>query len=293
MVNILYIVRNVMNILMNAQGSVSPYNNYCDGYGNHGASGNNYFLGVVLGIGVAPLELGHAGSVLLDEINAFDRAEVEDTTIGQINMTIVSSFCGPQGVIWGYDVVKASNLKQHISYAPKNIATKNKSIPIYSIKPMIDATKALFGTVKKPHFPLIPGSHVPCAGKNKKGLGPIHIYAAIGIGIPKDRDKNACLLMEDIGFLPLEERHKGDMNKKRGEVLHGMAKSIVAIGENQLAEYEEIYVGMKDVNVKKNEVGCALVAAPYFTLAKNAIPDGNAENLVKQNLTQWTKNINH
>src|SRR5690606_19271134 len=96
-------IRNKDVLLQNA---ISPYENYCDGYGNLSSSGNSYILGLTLGIGVAKKQSSHHGSKMLDEINAFDLAEVSGPYIGQLNMSIVSSFCGVQGLIWEYYIAK-------------------------------------------------------------------------------------------------------------------------------------------------------------------------------------------
>ena len=52
------------------KGSISSYDYYCDGFGSPGASGNNYILGIVLGVGRSKIELTSSGSDNLDKINA-------------------------------------------------------------------------------------------------------------------------------------------------------------------------------------------------------------------------------
>ncbi len=99
--------RNIQGIL---EKSISPYEKYCDGYGNTKSSGNSYLLGFVLSTGKTKKQFYHDGSKMLDEINAFDIAETKGPYIGQINMSIVSSFCGPQGLIWGYDIYASEAL---------------------------------------------------------------------------------------------------------------------------------------------------------------------------------------
>jgi histidine decarboxylase len=271
------------NIIKNA---ISDFEEYCDGFGNSNNTQNNYLLGVVLGAASVPLYLNHEGSTLLDEINAFDKAEVEDTNIGQINMITVSSFCGISGLIWGLDLVKVPNIHQKHPLLTQFIKHNGKNIPLYSIQPIIEATRSLFGSVKNKRFPIKPGAHVPCAGKNIKAFGPSRIYSAIAIGIPKNRANAACLIMEDLGRLPISNVQK-HVDDQRIVVLNNLARSILTIGENQEVEYESIYLGMRDVFVKDKEVGCALVAAPYFTLAKNAIIDNKPENLIDISLPLW------
>ena len=51
--------------------------------------------------------------------------------------------------------------------------------------------------------------------------------------------------------------------------------------------YEKIYVAFKEIPVEAQEVGCALVVAPYITLARNAIPRGGTGQLAESNLAQW------
>lgn len=270
-----------------ANAAISVFDNYCDGYGNPGANGNGYYLGMVLGCGVTDYSLSHEGSRILDEIDAFDKAEVGQTTIGQINMTIVSSFCGLHGLIWGYDVAKSKNMKRRLEYGPKEIILENGSnIQIYSIEPIAEATKALFGTVENKKYPLIPGGHVPCASKNIKSHEPGRIYASIAVGIPKDREKNACLLMEDVGRWK-SNMSEEEISSRKSTVVEKLAQSIVQIGKNQKVEYSEIFVGITDVELKEGQIGCALVAAPYFVLAKQAIPNNNPEKILDMNLEEW------
>jgi len=271
--------------------AVSPYKKYCNGFGNPGNSGKGYFIGLTLGVNTCDLKLSHAGSSLLDGINAFDKVEATDVYLGQINMITVSSFCGLDGIIWGYDTVRAkNNFIPHPSFSNRVISYRNETIPVYSASPLIDASRALFGTVKKKNFPILPGAHVPCAKKSIEKVGPVHIYAGIALGIAKDRDKDASLLMEDLGEIPQEiSNTKQEVNYKN-MILQNLAKSIIEIGKNQKIKYKEIFIEVKDVRVKKNEVGCALVAAPYFTLAQNAIPSSGINSLKTLGLENWLKN---
>jgi histidine decarboxylase len=276
---------------VNLANALSPYDQYCDGYGNPGASGGSYLLGFVLGVASAPVTLAHEGSQVLDEINAFDRAEVESAYIGQINMSIVSSFCGPHGLIWGYDLVKPTPLNVVHPLAPAHVGSNGMTVPVFSLEPLLAATTALFGTVGARRFPLLPGAHVPCAGKNKKSLGPKYLYATLGVGIPQDRSQAACLLMEDMGYLPVGTDDAGDLDHHRRIVLTNMVKSIVEISHNQWVAFREIFVGMKDILVPKGDIGCALVAAPYFTLARRAIPQNEPARLLACSLQEWEDSI--
>jgi histidine decarboxylase len=273
------------------ESSISPYDNYCDGYGNSESSGNSYLLGLSVSVGITKKMLNHPGSQMLDEINAFDIAETKGPYIGQLNMSTVSSFCGPQGQIWGLDVVKHPKLEEKEDLLYKKIEYRGKVLSIYDGKFIVDATEKLFGNVNDKKFILRPGAHVPFANKNIKMQGPKTIYAAMGIGIPSDRERHACLLMEDVGTIEGE-----DINDSLDIIKTNLGKSIIEIGYNQKVEYTECYVVVSYGNVKEGEIGCALVAAPYFTLAKNALPKNenntiNYERFLTMNLIQWEKEI--
>lgn len=257
---------------MKKYNPISSYEKYCSGYGNPGNIGDGYLLGFCLEIGKVPIKFRHPGSDMLDKINAFDMAEATGTYIGQINMITVSSFCGPQGKIWGYDVARHPQLNSPDEILiTKLFRADDVEVSVYSASPLIDATRRLFGTRDNKRFPLLPGAHVPCATKNISKSGPVHLYCAIGIGIPEDREKNACLLMEDIGELTMSINNGDFVKEYKRNVLTQLARSVLEIGENQNVKYKEIYVEMADVNVAGGEMGCALIAAPYFNLASNAL----------------------
>ena len=275
--------------MISPEQAISPYDDYCDGYGNPGAVGTGYYLGLVLGLGVAPQELG---SKVLDEIHAFDKAEVNDTNIGQINMITVSSFVGPQGLIWGHDLVRPQE-----SFYPHPLLEAGEiysyqeqtAAHVYSAQPVTDATRALFGTRDHKRFPLRPGAHVLCATKNFVTHGPAYIYTAAGIGIPKDRQLAACLLMEDVGSIP-EELQTADVLAYKAMLLRNIVKSVLAVGANQRVQYEQILVDIQSQRVNESEVGCALVAAPYFTLAKKALGE-DPEKLTQMTLEEWETSL--
>ncbi len=260
-------MRETKDIILNA---ISPYAEYSEGYGNTGASGNGYVLGFCLGTASVKTQFSHIGSIMLDEINAFDLAETKGPYIGQINMSTVSSFCGPQGLVLGYDIMRQKDMYQD-SYG--TVEYKGTKAKVYSLEPLIDATEKMFGTVDKRVFPLRPGSHVPFANKVIKADEPCIIFSCVAIGIAEDREANACLLMEDVG--KIENKGLGPYIQFKEEIIEKLATSVLSVGHNQRVKYKEIFAGIRFQVVKKGEVGCALVAAPYFTLAKNAITKFN------------------
>jgi len=273
---------------------ISPYHTYCDGFASPGAAGTKYFVGLALGVGKAPITLSHAGSSLLDSINAFDRAEVDDVYIGQINMITVSSFCGLNGTFWGYHVVRSRRgLEPHPDLPDAIVEYKQQRVPVYSAAPLIDATRALFGTVTNKRFPLLPGAHVPCAGKNITRAGPHHLYCGFAMGVPEYPDQNAHLLMEDFGTIPLGDSGTELVHHYRQTILTKLAQSVLAIGENQRVRYREVLVAMKDILIGQGEMGCALVAAPYFTLARGAVPHDGVDQLFDMTLEDWEHSIAH
>ncbi len=275
--------KNTQKILKEA---ISPFDYYCDGFGSPGASGKGYINGVVLGTGKVPITLSHSGSEILDSILAFDKAEVGSAYIGQINMIGVSSFCGLSGLLWGYDLVKGPGLQTPHPLCNKKIQNKNFIVNVYSASSLINACALLFGTVKQKRFPLLPGAHVPCAGRYLTFTGPKNIYAAIGIGIAQNRRLAANVFMEDLGDLPVNLSDE-EAKKEKIRILTNVAKSIISIGENQEVRYSEIYLEISSLQIKENEIGCAMVAVPYFTLAKKAL----TENLTETCITEWEAKV--
>lgn len=244
------------------RASIGPDEQFCVGYNGTGG----YFLGLVVSVGKTARKFSPSGSSLLDSILAFDQAEVKDAYLGQINMITVSSFCGPQGVIWGYDV--ARDMLPFNPLAAPVLPEELEGIRILWADRVREATRLLFGTARKRHFPLLPGSHVNCACKYKTARGPVLMYAAVGIGIPEDRSLAACLLMEDVGCL--EGLENNDIPGLRSHIAVDMARSVVLIGKNHDVSYPTVLVDVEVSWIGEDEVGCALVAAPYFHIARKA-----------------------
>ena len=73
--------------------AISPYDDYCDGYGMPGAYGNGYVS--VLKVSAGTVE--KTNDELVDRIVTYDKAEAADAYVGQINMLTASSFCGMAG----------------------------------------------------------------------------------------------------------------------------------------------------------------------------------------------------
>jgi hypothetical protein len=113
------------------------------------------------------------------------------------------------------------------------------------------------------------------------------------MGVPEYPDQNAHLLMEDFGTIPLGVSGTELVHDYHQTILTKLAQSVLAIGENQRVRYREVLVAMKDILIGEGEMGCALVAAPYFTLARGAVPDDGVDHLFDMTLEDWDHSIAH
>ena len=246
-----------------------------------------YVTAPVLSGGVTHTQLSHVGSTMLEEIVSFDAAEVKDANLGQINAVVVSSFCGPESFLWGYDLVKSENGLQTHPYAPRVVSSPHGLIPIYSLRPLREASKALFGVVpyaRSTRFPIHPGSIVPCALKTITKHGPTCLYSALGIGISVEDSGNAYLFMEDVGSFP-----NGIGEKEKETILTTLSESIVEIGSNHGIIYKEILVDVESIIVEENQTGTALLAIPYILLPQKALfnSKGRPYPLDSMTLEEW------
>ena len=264
-------------ILLN---SISPYNDYCDGYGNPGATGSGYINVIKLETGIARKGM----DLMLDKILSFDKAETNNTYIGQIDAIIVSSFSGINGLIWGYDLAKSPILlKEKPLFTVKQI---NTTVPVYSIEPLLDAGLSLFGTRDNRVFPIMPGAMVRAAFKDYTAEGPTYIWSTIALSIAKDRTKNANLFMEDVG-----ETHCSSMKECQAfmkKKMKKMALSSIRAGNNSRIHFSKIFLGYRLRYVPKGYVGTAIVASPYITLARNALPKTHPKSIVDMTIDEWS-----
>lgn len=255
--------------------ALSRFGDHCEGY--FACDAQNYLLGVSLKIGRVSQSLACPGSTLLDEINAFDAAEAAGANMGQLNVITVSSFCGPQGMIWGLDVCAPAEGHTRLG----TVRRGDHVADVFDLSSLADAFERLMGTLDEERFPFMPGSHVPAAMKMKTAREPGVLYAAMALGVPENRDRDACLMMENPGFL----RGSCDWEAARQGVLDAMASSVLAVGENQRVRYRRIFVGVTSVEVREGEAACAMALAPYFRLAKNAVTPGH--DLSRTSLGEW------
>jgi histidine decarboxylase len=270
-------------------GAVGPFERYCDGYGNPGASGLGYISLLKLEVGMSPADM----DPVLDGIVAYDRAEATGAYIGQINMITASSFNGINGAVWGYHLAVEDSIADG-SLKPLFMAKRpdGKMIPVYSMEPLLKAGKALLGTVQAQRFPALPGAHITCAAKSDTANGPTTVWCAAALAIAEDRGKASNLFMEDKGHdKKLMNNPKAKQKFVEG-LYNNIVKSVMRCGQDSLVKYKAIFVGHRMLDVPAGQVGCALTVAPYLVLAKKALPDPkNPAKLLKMTLSEWEKNM--
>jgi histidine decarboxylase len=273
-----------MSLAEVVNGAVGPFDDYCDGYGNAGSSGLGYISVLKLETGIVLMDM----DTLLEGIVSYDRAESTGTYVGQINMIAASSFTGLNGAAWGYHLAKADSIADG-SLQP--LFTRERrdgaEIPVYSVEPLLDAGRRLFGTNEERRFPLLPGAHVRCAVKSNTVKGPTSVWCAIALAIAEDREKDSNLFIEDCG-----DSIPSDSDEERvaylDQLMENIATSVIRCGDDSNVKYKEVFVGYKTEWVPEGYVGCALTCAPYAVLARKAVPDGKtADAMLEMTISQW------
>ena len=279
--------------------AISPFDDYCDGYGMPGAKGQGYVS--VLKVSTGTVE--KSDDMLIDGIIAYDRAEAADAYIGQINMITASSFNGLTGSIWGYDLAVAEEIKNN-TQTPMFSMTQydGSSMPVFDASPLLKAGQALFGTEKSRRFPPAPGSQVICANKSvvsyRPGKGKPNpskgeaygVWCYLSISIARDRTKAASLFIEDAGTWTKSAKQE-EMVRFLIDHQKSVAKSIIDCGKNQSVLYDRTYMTYAYVMMKPGQVGTALTVAPYVVLARKALPGGDFNALEKMSLGEWEKSM--
>lgn len=264
---------------------VGPYGNYCDGYGQPGELGLGYVSTMKLATGLVDIS-EYKGDFVLENIVAYDKAEKANAYIGQINMGTASSFCGPMGRLWGYDLAVAPDLTTHELFSVTQY--DGSPLPVYSADPLLGATEVLFGTEANRRFPPLPGAYVVCANKSKTAAQSEEvrsIWCYIAISITRDRENSADLFIEDAGTSRIANLDNLEqwLRDHSGQVV----RSIVACGKDQSVTYKETFISWLGVVVPPDNVGTALTVAPYITLAQNAIVD-SFDHMIGMSLSDWS-----
>jgi histidine decarboxylase len=238
---------------------IGPFDHYCAGCPLHPEAA--YVVAPILATAAVPRQSSR--SLLLDQIIAFDKAEAAEANLTQTNLIQVSSFCGPQGLLLGYDLFPQP-LVVHPGIPPDAFP-----FVVYDVSPLLTASKTLLGTVEEPHFPIRPGQHVLCAYKVGYAEELCTQYAALAIALPENRNTQADLIMEDHGVLLTVGENAADVWQRN--IMTGLLQSIDHIGANLHVRYVRVFVGLRGHCLKSGEVGCALTAASYLHLATEAL----------------------
>ncbi len=276
--------------------AISPYDNYCDGYGMPGSFGNGYVNVLKVSTGT----IKKTNDELIDGIVSYDRAEINDAYIGQINMLTASSFCGLAGQIWGYDLARHDDIETEKSKPLFSVKQYNKSsLDVYDAKPLLDAGIELFGTEKDRRYHLVPGAHTICANKGITASRPkkdralkegeaYGVWSYIAISISNDRNYAADLFIEDAGIWTKNDNEaelKDFLDQHRKEIVW----SVVECGRDSHVLFDRTYIGYSYVIMKPGEIGDAITVGPYITLARNAITVDGFSALNEINLSGWLK----
>lgn len=256
------------------RGVLGPARDYCSGAGF--APGDCYLTAPTINIGVAPCLPAVGGSASLNHIMAYDRAEVGGAYLGQTNMVAVSSFCGPNGLLLGHDLL-------WVEAVPHALAPAS-ALPVYDMAALERAAVALFGTAGAPRFPLMPGELVPCAYKIHAVEGEGVVWGALAVAIARDRRRHADLFMEALGGA----QGRGLVaDHELAGIVDRLVRSVRQVGGNLGVDYERIYVGVSQAAVPAGHAGCALTAVPYFKLARGAVPTADPADLAGLSLDAW------
>ena len=276
--------------------AISPYENYCDGYGAPGAQGNGYVS--VLKVSVGTVE--KTDDFLLDGIVSYDRAEINDAYVGQINMLTASSFCGIAGQVWGHDLAAHNDIiDKKIKPVLEIDQYYGSKLHVYDAKPLLEAGIELFGTEKERRFTLLPGAHTICANKGVTAYRPKEdrslkegeaygVWCFIALSLSANRDNCADLFIEDAGLWTKNDSAE-DLKAFLEEHRKSVAWSVVSCGQDSHVLFERTYVGFAYTIMKPGEIGTSLTCAPYVSLARNAVPSTGFNSLNKISLKEWLK----
>lgn len=276
--------------------AISPYENYCDGYGAPGAQGNGYVSVLKVSVGIVE----KTDDFLLDGIVSYDRAEINDAYVGQINMLTASSFCGIAGQVWGHDLAAHNDIiDKKIKPVLEIDQYDGSKLHVYDAKPLLEAGIELFGTEKERRFTLLPGAHTICANKGVTAYRPKEdrplkegeaygVWCFIALSLSADRDNCADLFIEDAGLWTKNDSAE-DLKAFLEEHRKSVAWSVVSCGQDSHVLFERTYVGFAYTIMKPGEIGTSLTCAPYVSLARNAVPSTGFNSLNKISLKEWLK----
>ncbi|RNL49074.1 histidine decarboxylase, pyruvoyl type [Paraeggerthella hongkongensis] len=278
--------------------AISPYDDYCDGYGMPGAYGNGYVS--VLKVSAGTVE--KTNDMLIDGIVTYDKAETADAYVGQINMLTASSFCGMAGQVWGYDLARHDDIASGAStplFTEKQF--DGSELKVFDAQPLLNAGIELFGTAENRRYHPIPGAHTICANKGITAYRPKEdrplkegeaygVWSFIAISLSADRDFAADLFIEDAGVWT-ENDNEQDMLAYLEQHRKEIVWSVVECGRDSSVLFDRTYVSFAYRMMKPNEIGNAITVGPYVTLARNAVPATGFASLNSLHLSDWLKQM--
>ena len=276
--------------------AISPYDQWCDGYGMPGAYGNGYVNVLKVSCGA----VDKTQDALIDGIVTYDKAECADAYVGQINMLTASSFNGIQGQIWGHDLAVHDSIKDG-SIEPLFTVKQfdGSDLKVFDAKPLIQAGIELFGTDADRRYHPAPGAHVICANKGVTAYRPKEgqpladgqaygVWCFIAISLTTDPDYAANLFIEDAGVWTENDSEQDLVNfldQRRKEIVW----SVVECGNDSGVLFERTYIAYNYVMMKPNQIGNAITVGPYVTLARDAVPMGGFGELNHMIISEWLK----
>lgn len=276
--------------------AISPYDQWCDGYGMPGANGNGYVNVLKVSCGA----IDKTDDALIDGIVAYDKGECADAYVGQINMLTASSFNGVQGQIWGYDLAMHDDIKNgKLQPLFTEEQFDGSKLEVYDGKPLIQAGIELFGTDSDRRYHPAPGAHVICANKGITAYRPSEdrplkdgeaygVWCFIAISLTTDPDYAANLFIEDAGVWTENDNEQdlvSFLDQRRREIVW----SVVECGNDSGVLFDRTYISYNYLMMKPNQIGDAITVGPYVTLAKDAIPAEGFDKLNDMTISEWLK----
>lgn len=269
--------------------AIGPNKQFCMGYMTPGG-GEGYISTLKLSVGTVDVKDLDA---VTESIVAYDRCEKNDAYLGQVNLIQSSLFSGQNGAVWGFDLAMHDDIAKRKEMPIYMQAQPDGSdVPVYNIRPLLEATERLFGRENELRFPVMPGAHVISSSRHAVARGPVWVWVVIALAIPKDRSKGACLFVEDASAYGDDSTTEGEAIGFLEGVLRKVTNSVVLCGEDQHVVYDRIYAGYKYTFAEPHQVGCALACAPSIYLAQDAVPDGaKAADLCSMTIRDWEEKL--
>lgn len=219
---------------------------------------------------------------------AKERCMCSDAYMGDVNlMEEGGGYCGMNGALWGYDLVRPLELEQQ---KPLYLQPQYNmpEAPVYSIDPLLDATQRLLGRRDAPRYPLLPGCFTAARTQWAQAIGPMWVWCVMGVAIPANRDEGSCYILQDSGIFGNESCNESDMLGFVRGVLRKATHAIALHGKDMNVPYQSIHIGYRYIFAEPGQMGCAMACAPSIGLARDAIPYGMVpEELQAISLLKW------